>query len=232
MISSEITLILPTKNHEKLILNNISSVIQFLEKNFSNFEILIISNGSHKTNLDLISSYKSKYIKHFVYEYSGKGFAVRKGIENSTYKYLLICDADFSVDIKFIDNFFNDGLPLSSFVVGSRKLSNSQIIKTPLIRTISGGIFTYLTKHFLKIKFTDTQCGFKLIDKIEFKNSDKYFSDDFFYDVELFLLAKKNSIKISEVPVRYVHNDKSSINIIFDSFRMFIKLVSAKYRYR
>ena len=232
MISEEITLVLPTKNHEKIIIDNLHLVEEYLKNNFSNFEILIISNNSTKENMDLIKKYESSQINHLVYKNAGKGFAVREGIKNSSFKNLLICDADFSVSIEFLGDFFKEGKPISGFVVGSRKLYDSQTIRTPLIRKISGGIFTFLTKYYLKVKITDTQCGFKLIDKSIFINCDQYFSDDFYFDVELFLLAKKDSVKVTEVPVRYIHNNKSSVNIFSDSLRMFFKLINNKYKHK
>jgi len=231
MISEEITLILPTKNHEKIIIDNIDSVINYLKNNFSNVEILIISNDSTKENIDLIKKYDSCRITHLVYSKSGKGFAVREGIRNSSFKNIVICDADFSVSVENLNNFFSEGKPISGFVVGSRKLTDSQIISTPIIRKISGGIFTFLTKYYLKVKITDTQCGFKLIDKSIFINCDKYFSDDFYFDVELFLLAKKDLVEVTEVPVQYIHNNKSSVNIFSDSLRMFFKLLNYKYKH-
>ena len=84
----------------------------------------------------------------------------------------------------------------------------------------------------MRINISDTQCGFKLIDKSKFKNCKQFFSNDFFYDVELFLLAKKLFINIQEVPVEYIHNEKSSIKIFSDSFKMFLNLVSIKKKYR
>jgi glycosyltransferase involved in cell wall biosynthesis len=232
MISEEISLILPTKNHEKIIINNINLVIKYLKNNFSNFEILIISNDSEKENIDLIKEYDSLQINHLVYQKSGKGFAVREGIRNSSFKNVVICDADFSVSVECLNDFFRKGKPISGFVVGSRKLRDSQTISTPLIRKISGGIFTFLTKYYLKVKITDTQCGFKLIDKSIFINCDKYLSDDFYFDVELFLLAKKDKVKVTEVPVQYVHNNRSSVNLFSDSLRMLFKLLNYKYKHR
>lgn len=232
MISEEITIILPTKNHEIFILENLDYINSYLKKNFTKYQIIVISNGSTKDNVNLLKNYKKINFEHLVYEQSGKGFAVREGLKKSSYKYALICDSDFSVDIKYIEKFFKNGNPLSGFVIGSRKLDSSIVKKTPLIRLLSGSIFTFLTRNYMRINISDTQCGFKLIDKSKFKNCKQFFSNDFFYDVELFLLAKKLFINIQEVPVKYIHNEKSSIKIFSDSFKMFLNLVSIKKKYR
>ena len=232
MISEEITIILPTKNHEIFILENLDYINSYLKKYFTKYQIIVISNGSTKDNVNLLKNYKKINFEHLVYEQSGKGFAVREGLKKSSYKYALICDSDFSVDIKYIEKFFKNGNPLSGFVIGSRKLDSSIVKKTPLIRLLSGSIFTFLTRNYMRINISDTQCGFKLIDKSKFKNCKQFFSNDFFYDVELFLLAKKLFINIQEVPVEYIHNEKSSIKIFSDSFKMFLNLVSIKKKYR
>lgn len=228
MISKELTLILPTKNHEKLISEKIEYVSEFLIQNFEKHEIIIVSNGSREENTNLIKELSIPNIVHLIYETSGKGFAVREGIKNSKYNFVLICDSDFSVDIKFIKDFFKNGLPISEFVVGSRKIIGSFVEKSPFIRLISGGLFTFLTKYYLKIKISDTQCGFKLVDKTRFFNIDTYSSDDFFFDVELFILATDLNLSISEVPVHYIHNNQTSVNLLSDSLRMFLKILRFK----
>ena len=228
MISKELTLVLPTKNHEGLVLDNLKYIDSYLKNNFTNYEIIVVSNGSSEHNVNLLKQKNNIYINHLIFEQSGKGFAVREGIKKSSYKYILICDADLSVDIKYVKKFFENGTPLANFVVGSRKLDDSSVEKTPLIRLLSGGIFTYLTKYYLGINISDTQCGFKLIDKSQFFNCNKYNSNDFFYDVELFLLAKKSFLSVTEVPVKYIHNNKSSISLLSDSVKMFFKIITIK----
>ena len=228
MISKELTLVLPTKNHEGLVLDNLKYIDSYLKNNFTNYEIIVVSNGSSEYNVNLLKQNNNIYINHLIFEQSGKGFAVREGIKNASYRYILICDADLSVDIKYVKKFFENGTPLANFVVGSRKLNDSSVKKTPLIRLLSGGIFTYLTKYYLGINISDTQCGFKLIDKSQFFNCNKYNSNDFFYDVELFLLAKKSFLSVTEVPVKYIHNNKSSISLLSDSVQMFFKIITIK----
>ena len=228
MISKELTLVLPTKNHEGLVLDNLKYIDSYLKNNFTNYEIIVVSNGSSEHNVNLLKQNNNICINHLIFEQSGKGFAVREGIKKSSYRYILICDADLSVDIKYVKKFFENGTPLANFVVGSRKLNDSSVKKTPLIRLLSGGIFTYLTKYYLGINISDTQCGFKLIDKSQFFNCNKYNSNDFFYDVELFLLAKKSFLSVTEVPVKYIHNNKSSISLLSDSVQMFFKIITIK----
>ncbi|MDC0978156.1 glycosyltransferase [Acidimicrobiia bacterium] len=232
MLSGEISVILPTKDHEKFIYENIENILFFCEENFTEFEILIISNGSSDENMQLINNIEGSNIKHFKYTQSGKGFAVKKGLMNSKFKYSLICDSDFSVEISNLKNFFINEESLSSFVIGSRKLKDSKVESTPIRRIISGGIFTFLTKNYLDIRVSDTQCGFKLIDNSKFKNAVNFTSNNFFYDIELFLLAKQSNISVIEVPVTYTHNKESSIRLFSDSVSMLKQIFTINRIYK
>jgi dolichyl-phosphate beta-glucosyltransferase len=232
MITGEISVILPTKDHEKFIYENIENILLFCEENFTEFEVLIISNGSSDENMQLIHNIEGSNIKHFKYTQSGKGFAVKKGLMNSKFKYSLICDSDFSVEISNLKNFFINGDSLSSFVIGSRKLKESRVESTPIRRIISGGIFTFLTKNYLHIRVSDTQCGFKLIDNSKFKNAVNFTSNNFFYDIELFLLAKQSNISVIEVPVTYTHNKESSIRLFSDSVNMLKQIFTINRIYK
>ena len=51
-----LTVVLPSKNHERSININLESLYFFLEKHFIDFQILIISNGSSEENTNLLSS--------------------------------------------------------------------------------------------------------------------------------------------------------------------------------
>ena len=120
MISEELTLVLPTKDHERHILGNIKNIDSFLKNNFKKYEIVVISNGSLKDNINLLKQNNNIFINHLYFEQSGKGIAVREGIKTSSHKYVLICDADLSVDSKYVKKFFENGVHLANFVVGSR----------------------------------------------------------------------------------------------------------------
>ena len=78
----------------------------------------------------------------------------------------------------------------------------------------------------------DTQCGFKLYHK---KYAKKIFSNikehGYSHDIEIIILLKKNSINIIELPIKWVHRDKSNLNIFYDGLSMFIKLLFIKLRH-
>ena len=83
-----------------------------------------------------------------------------------------------------------------------------------------------------KIKFYDTQCGYKLYKKtIAKKIFSKLKDKRFVHDVEIILIASLNKFLIKEMPVNWVHQNNSRLNIFKDTFIMFWDLLMIKKRF-
>ncbi len=97
-----VSVIMPVYNGEKFLAEAIESI---LEQTFSNFEFIILNDGSSDLSEKIILSYleKDKRIKYFP-STKNKGliFQLNKGIKNAKGKYVARMDAD---DISFPDRF-------------------------------------------------------------------------------------------------------------------------------
>ena len=80
----ETSILLPTKNHEKIIKRNISFLKRFMGEHFQNYEILIISNNSSFDNAKILneSLFQDPNIRIKYLDEKGKGSAVRWGLNN------------------------------------------------------------------------------------------------------------------------------------------------------
>jgi len=229
-----ITLLLPTKDHEESILNNFAQLKKFCTENIKSFEILIISNGSSSHSLNLIEDIKHhSFVNHMILDKPGKGAAVKQGLINSEFKNIVIFDADFSYNIDNLKKFFDEkGHPKSSFMYVSRKLSRELFSNVSLLRLVAGRVYNFLVKKILKIDSNDTQAGFKFIDKSIFTNCANFTSDNFDFDIELFLLAKKIGIKPIPIFTKDVVVGKhSNIGVFKDSVEMLINLFKIRKMY-
>tara|TARA_B100002019_G_C21274755_1_gene604694 strand:+ start:7343 stop:8059 length:717 start_codon:yes stop_codon:yes gene_type:complete len=232
-IADSISLIIPSKNDSKNIVYNLENVENFLDKNFLEFEILIISNGSLLQDRDVVDNLikGKRNIKHITIEESGKGVAVKTGIEKASFNNVLFSDADFSVEIDEIENFFTNGKLNSDLVIGSRRSKDSKNLNSPIKRLLAGTMFIYIVNFVLGIKVKDSQCGFKAFHKkIYLENP--FYEKGFIFDVEMIFIAKYLGLKISEVPVTYVHQNESSVNLFRDTFKMALGLIRIFFRYR
>lgn len=229
-----VTILLPSKNHEDVIFENFNSLDQFCTKNIENYEILVVSNGSDLKNIKILDVYKgNKNVNHEVLSSSGKGLAVKHGLEKAKYNNILIYDADFSYKIEMFLNFFDtNDEPIAPFMYLERTLSKEILKNTSLLRVVGGVTFNFLVRKILKIKSKDTQAGFKFVNKKEFKSCLDFHSKDFDYDLELFLLANKSKIKTHSVKVfEITESDYTNVGIISDSIKMFIKLFNLRNNY-
>ena len=49
------------------------------------------------------------------------------------------------------------------------------------------------------------------------------------FDPELLFIAKKQGLRLVEVPVEWAHDDRSKINPVVDGFKMFIEMLKIRW---
>lgn len=203
----KIALVVPVCNEEKFIESTIDSLEDYLVS-FENYDIsiLIAEDGSTDNTLKGMNQLASKYgnilLRHDPRKL-GRARAVKnawKGISADIYIYI---DADLPVDIRYLNVLIescNNGIDL---VTGSRYLKNSDV-KRPLMRKIVSKCYNLLINILFKTSVKDHQCGFKAVSRkcCNFILEESIF-DDWFWDTELFVIAKRNNLSVYEFPVTW-----------------------------
>ncbi len=229
-----VTVVLPSKNHEKSIFLNIEKLLRFLDENFAEYQIMIISNGSTKQNVKQLDNevFENEKIDISIIDPLGKGHAVKHGLNNSKFNHVILFDSDFSYDVELIHKVYQKGVPIAPFVCARRVVNRELFSTLSLLRYFAGITFNFAVRRFLKINSKDTQAGFKFIDKSRFQQFSKFYSNDYLYDVELFLLAQKYNIETKEICVRSLNTPLgSNIKLFSDSLIMLRNLYKIKKHY-
>ncbi len=87
-----VSIVMPTYNREILIKETIEAIIS---QTYSNFELLIISDGSTDNTEAVIKAFNDERIKYFSIENSGRPAVPRNyGIKQTQGKYIAFCDDD------------------------------------------------------------------------------------------------------------------------------------------
>ncbi len=86
-----ISVIVPAYNAEKTILETITSV---LNQTFTDFELLVINDGSTDRTLELLSTVKDQRLKIFSYPNGGVSVARNRGITHASGEFIAVLDAD------------------------------------------------------------------------------------------------------------------------------------------
>ncbi|WP_315790564.1 glycosyltransferase [Fischerella sp. JS2] len=85
------SIVIPTYNSEKTIRQTIESV---LKQTFSDFELIIINDGSTDSTLEVISEFQDSRIKIFSFENAGGNVSRNRGLERATGEFVSFLDAD------------------------------------------------------------------------------------------------------------------------------------------
>ncbi len=86
-----ISVIVPAYNAEKTIARTLDSV---LAQTYSNFELLVIDDGSEDATLDIIKSVSDYRLKVFSYPHQGHSAARNHGLDQAVGEYVALIDAD------------------------------------------------------------------------------------------------------------------------------------------
>ena len=153
MKNHKISIITVTKNSEKFLRQNISSV---KSQNYKNFEHIFVDGNSEDKTLKIIKSYKKKKIKLIINK-NDKGLyhAMNVGIKNSSGDIIGILNSDdiyFKNTLKIVNKYFNENKDLD-FLFGSvykHKLLSG--FKPNIINWSFGFYTTHSVGFFIKKK--------------------------------------------------------------------------------
>ena len=89
-----LSIIIPVYNEEKTVIKVLNKLKENNPK-LLEYEIIVIDDGSTDNSRKLLEDNKNLYNKLLINERNkGKGFSVKKGIENASGKYIIFQDAD------------------------------------------------------------------------------------------------------------------------------------------
>lgn len=229
MINSRVSVVIPAYNESKCIEKTLFTISNYLSKNFADFEIIVVDDGSSDNTFSLVSLASGtipnlKVLRNPVNR--GKGYSVKKGALSAVFDYIIFTDVDLSTPIEELEaciKHFNNG---SDIVIGSRALKKSRVIKRQgFLRMNMGKTFNLFIQLILFRGIKDTQCGFKCFKKSVARELFRLqHLRGFCFDVEILYIARKKGYSITEAPVRWINREDSRVAMIRDSVRMFLGL--------
>jgi len=230
-----LSVVIPAFNEQGRLPLFLSTLIEFLDERYlGSYEIIVVDDGSTDKTVEF--SKKILGIKGTVVESGknhGKGAAIKKGVEIARGYFTCITDADGSAGLES----FTDGLAMlqiskSPGVVGTRYLADSTVdIKLSRKRHYAGVIFAALTRFLLGLRYSDTQCGFKIFRTDVIKALLKVCHHERFgLDFELLYVAKKNNLAFIELPISWSEMPGSKVQVFRDGVKMFFEMVRLRLR--
>ncbi|WP_458690385.1 glycosyltransferase [Nocardia tengchongensis] len=145
----------------------------------------------------------------------GRGRALREVWQASDAQVVAYMDVDLSTDLNAL-------LPLvaplvsghSDVAIGTRLASSSRVVRGPK-REIISRCYNLILRTSLQAKFSDAQCGFKAMRSQVAKLVLPLVEDgEWFFDTELLVLAERIGLRIHEVPVDWIDDPDSRVDIV------------------
>lgn len=203
----KLSIIIPVFNEEKTIGEVIQRVSRIKIKN-TLIETLIVDDGSTDKTVEVVERILKqikgiKFIKHS--KNSGKGTAVRTGIQSAAGDYIIIQDADLEYDPNYIPILFNHIKNNKDVVYGTRLMRMPNLRKEErriqfLAHYFGNRFLSLITSVLYGQWITDMETCYKLFPRSEVKDI-KLTSRRFDFEPEITAKLLKKGLKIKEIPI-------------------------------
>ncbi|MGC3994579.1 MAG: glycosyltransferase [Propionicimonas sp.] len=213
-----VDVIIPVYNEEADLAASVLGLDAYLSDGFPyGYRIVIADNastdGTWAVAQRLAARNRSVWAVHL--DAKGRGRALRQAWLASDADVVAYMDVDLSTDLKAL-------LPLvaplvsghSDVAIGTRLARGSRVARGPKREFISRS-YNLLLRTALGATFTDAQCGFKAVRRDVAQQLLPLVEDNnWFFDTELLVLAERAGLRIHEVPVDWVDDPGSTVDIV------------------
>jgi dolichyl-phosphate beta-glucosyltransferase len=166
-------------------------------------------------------------------ENRGKGAAIAEGVRRAGGDYVLLADVDLSTPLEELPKLMAAIREGADIAIGSRGLPGSIVERGPAHRKLTGKTFSGAVRVLTGLRLRDTQNGFKLLPAAVARELfSEQLCEGFAFDVELLLRADMAGLRIAEVPVLYVHDSRSRVQVASASVEMLRDVALLAYRLR
>lgn len=195
----KISIIIPCYNEEK----NIQECLKKIPPLDWETEIIVVDDGSTDRTSEYAQATQRSDLKVIRYEKNlGKGAALRRGLQEAKGDTIVILDADYTTpppEIKDIVSPIMNGK--ADFANGTRFIYPMEKKAMSMIHILSNKISALIISAFIAQRLTDSLCGLKAFRK---EPLGEKLRENSWPDFELLVKAKRNRMKIVEVPVHYM----------------------------
>jgi glycosyltransferase involved in cell wall biosynthesis len=215
--SIRVDAVIPVYNEAHVLEKSVSTLRDFLAMNLPyDWRIVIADNASTDETLEvaraLANDNRRIDVVHLAQK--GRGRALKAAWLGSDADVLSYMDVDLSTDIvafpSLVRAIAEEGYDLAT---GSRLKRGSQTTRGAKREFISR-TYNLMLKAAFRTRFSDAQCGFKAISRKAARELlPKVQNNEWFFDTELLILADKRGYRIADIPVRWVDDPDSRVNI-------------------
>jgi putative flippase GtrA len=213
-----VEVVVPVHNEERDLERCVRRLHDYLCSSFPfDYRVTIADNASTDATwpLALRLAGELEHVRAVRLDQKGRGRALRAVWGASPAAVLAYMDVDLSTGLEAL-------LPLvaplvsghSDLAIGTRLERGARVVRGPKREVISRS-YNLLLHATLGTRFSDAQCGFKAIRADAARRLLPQVRDDgWFFDTELLVLAERSGLRIHEVPVDWVDDPDSRVDLL------------------
>jgi putative flippase GtrA len=213
-----VDIVVPVYNEERDLGPSIRRLHSYLTDHFPfTFRVTIADNASTDATWSLARRLSAElpHVTAVHLPAKGRGGALRAVWADSDAEVVAYTDVDLSTDLAGL-------LPLvaplvsghSDVAIGSRLARGASVSRGPKREVISRA-YNVILKATLGAHFSDAQCGFKAVRADVARRLLPLVEDTgWFFDTELLVLAERSGLRIHEVPVDWVDDPDSRVDLV------------------
>jgi putative flippase GtrA len=215
----EVEIVVPVFNEQADLARGVVRLRRFLDEHIPFPSLVTIAdNASIDSTWEIAAALTAALprVRAVHFDAKGRGGAVRAVWLASRARVVAYTDVDLSTDLAAL-------LPLlapllsghSDVAIGSRLSRTSRVVRGAKREAISR-CYNFLLHATMRAGFSDTQCGFKAM-RIDCARAllPHVLDDGWFFDTELLLLSERAGLRIAEIPVDWVDDPDSRVDVVW-----------------
>jgi glycosyltransferase involved in cell wall biosynthesis len=212
-----VEIVVPVHDEEAVLEPNIRLLLDYLHSEYPfRFSIVVADNASTDGTPAIAARLAAvePEVSFLRLERKGRGFALRTAWLASAADVVSYMDVDLSTNLT---SFLPLVAPLlsghSEVAIGTR-LAHSSHVRRRVKREVLSRGYNVLVRLGFRAGFSDAQCGFKALRRDAAQLLLPLVQDEgWFFDTELLLLAERNGMRIHEVPVDWIEDLDSRVEL-------------------
>ena len=217
-ISVDVEIVVPVYNEAAQLAERITALRTFLDDSFPFRTLVTVVDNASTDDTSRVAGELAARLRGVAamrLSRKGRGYALREAWSTSAAPVVAYMDVDLSTSLPAL-------LPLVApllsghrdVAIGSRLARGAHVVRGPKRELISRS-YNLLLKLTLRGRFSDAQCGFKALRRDTAEKLLPLVEDnEWFFDTELLVTAERLGLRIGEVPVDWVDDPDSRVNIV------------------
>jgi glycosyltransferase involved in cell wall biosynthesis len=214
----QVDVVVPVFQEQATLESSIRRLHEFLSDDFPfSWRITIADNASTDATPAIAAALTRELpgVSSLRLDAKGRGRALRAAWLSSDADVVAYMDVDLSTDLRAL-------MPLvapllsghSDVAIGSRLAPGARVERGPKRELISR-TYNVILRGALRARFSDAQCGFKAVrGDVAARLIPDVRDEGWFFDTELLVLAQRRGLRIHEVPVDWVDDTDSRVDIV------------------